>query len=87
MIKGKYLIVSHMWWCSPIVGEGTREAEVVGSSPSNAEKNRTRAYSLKKSHNLKIFFFIFIPAANIYFSTQKNDARHLCVDIGEGLRI
>jgi len=35
----------------------------------------------------KEFFFIFIYAANIYFSTQKDDVRHLCVDIGDGLRI
>ena len=56
MIKGKYLIVSHMWWCSPVVGEGTRETEVVGSSPSNAEKNRTRAYSRKKSRDLRLLF-------------------------------
>jgi len=32
-------------------------------------------------------FLIFIRAANIYFSAEKNDARHLCVDIGDGLRI
>ena len=32
-------------------------------------------------------FLIFIYAANIYFSTQKDDVRHLCVDIGDGLRI
>ena len=60
-----------------MVGEGTREAEVVGLNPSNVEKNRTRTYSC----------IFFIHAANIYFSTQKNDARHLCVDIGDGLRI
>jgi hypothetical protein len=74
MIKGKYLIVGHMWWCSPVVGEGTREAEVVGSNPSNAEKNRTCAYSRKKSRDLrgrweKNIFLTFIHAVNIYFST------------------
>ena len=58
-----------------MVGEGTREDEVVGSNPSNAEKNRTRAYSRKKSRDLrarweKEIFFIFIQAANIYFSMQ-----------------
>jgi hypothetical protein len=78
MIKEKYLIVGHMWWCSPVVSEGTREAEVVGSNPSNAEK----IVCAKKE-----FFFIFIHAVNIYFNMQKNDARHLCVDIGDGLRI
>ena len=36
MIKEKYLIVGHMWWCSPVVGKGTREAEVVGSNSGNA---------------------------------------------------
>ena len=80
-----------------MVGEGTRETEVVSSNPSNAEKNRTRAYSRKKSLDLRLatrarcekenIFLIFIPAANIYFSMLKNDARHLCVDIGDGLRI
>ena len=60
MIKEKYLIIGHMWWCSPVVGEGMRETEVVGSNPSNAGKNRTRAYSRKKSRERggkkKIFF-------------------------------
>jgi hypothetical protein len=32
-------------------------------------------------------FLIFIHAANIYFSTQKNNARYLCVDIDDGLKI
>ena len=88
MIKEKYLIVGHICWCSPVVGKGTREAEVVGSNPRNAGKNRTRAYSCKKLRDLqKNLFLIFIPTANIYFNMQKNDARHLCVDIGDGLRI
>jgi len=30
-----------------------REAEIVGSNPSNARKNRTRAYSRKKSRDLR----------------------------------
>ena len=68
-----------------------REAEIVGSNPSNARKNHTRAYSRKNSRDLwwekENSFLIFISAANIYFSTQKNDARHLCVDIGDRLRI
>ena len=38
MIKEKYLIVGHMWWCSPVVREGTREAKVVGSNPGNGGK-------------------------------------------------
>ena len=56
MIKGKHLIVAHMWWCSPVVGKGTREAEVVGLNPGNAGKNRTRAYSRKKSRDLRLLF-------------------------------
>ena len=64
MIKGKYLIVGHMWWCSSVVVEGTREAEAVGSNPGNAGKNRTRAYSCKKSRerggeNKITFWFLF----------------------------
>ena len=77
MLKGNYLIADHMWWCSLVVGKGTREAEVVGSNPDNAGKNHTRPYSLKKSRGLQLLFL----------STQKNDAHHLCVDIGDGLRI
>ena len=49
-----------------MVGNGTHEAKVVGSNPSNNEKN--------------------CVTENIYFNTQKNDAHHLCVDIGDGLR-
>jgi len=56
MVKEKYLIVGHMCWCSPVVGKGTREAEVVGLNPSNAGKNRTRAYSRKKSRDLRLLF-------------------------------
>ena len=75
MIKEKYLIVGHMWWCSPVVGEGTREAEVVGSNPSNAEKNRTRAYSRKKSRDLRLvsavgkrkYFFDFYSSCKYLF--------------------
>ena len=68
MVKGNYLIAHHMWWCNLVVGKGTRETEVVGSNPSNARKNRTRAYSRKKSHDLRhahirekenIFLFLF----------------------------
>ena len=72
-----------------MVWKGTREAELVDSNPSSARKNCTRAYSRKKNHawDKENIFLIFISAANIYFSTQKNDARHLCVDIGDGLRI
>ena len=73
MIKEKYLIVDHMWWCSPAVGEGTHEAEVVGSNPGNVEKYCTRAYSRKKIARLasvvgKNICLIFIHTANIYFS-------------------
>ena len=56
MVKEKYLIVGHMCWCSPVVGKSTREAEVVGLNPSNAGKNRTRAYSRKKSRDLRLLF-------------------------------
>jgi len=45
-----------MCWCSPVVGKGTREAEVVGLNPGNAGKNRTRAYSRKKSRDLRLLF-------------------------------
>ena len=58
MVKEKYLIVGHMCWCRPVVGKGTREAEVVGSNPDNAGKNRTRAYSRKKSHVGKRKYFL-----------------------------
>ena len=53
MIKEKYLIVGDMCWCSPVVGKGTHEAEVVGSNSGNTGKNRTRAYSRKKSRDLR----------------------------------
>ena len=43
MIKGKYLIVGHMWWCSLVVGNGTRKAKIVGLNPDNAGVNRTRS--------------------------------------------
>ena len=52
----------------------------MGSNSSNAGKNRTRAYSRKKSRVGKKKIFFFIQAA-------IDDARHLCVDIGDGLRI
>ena len=48
IIKEKYVIIGHMWWCSPVVGKDTRKAEVVSSNSSNGGKNRTRAYSRKK---------------------------------------
>ena len=81
-----------------MVGKGTREAKVVGSNPGNTGKNRTRTYLCKKLRDLRKknrnslgekenIFLIFIHTANIYSSTQKNDARHLCVDIGDRLRI
>ena len=72
-----------------MVGKRTREVEVVGSNLGNAGKNRTRAYSHKKQLMWEIenINLIFIHAANIYFSTQKNDACYLCVDIDDGLKI
>ena len=51
------------------------ETEVVGSNPGNVGKNRTCAYSRKKSRDLRgrwekeNNFLNFIHAANIYFST------------------
>ena len=64
------------------------EAEVVGLNPGNAGKNRaTCDLRRERGGKKKRFFLIFIHAANIYFSTQKNDARHLCVDISAGLRL
>ena len=76
MIKGKYLIVGHMWWCSLVVGKSMREAEVVGSNPSNAEKNRTRAYLRKKSRDLQIYirakyFFLFLFTLQIFILARK----------------
>ena len=69
MIKEKYLIVGHMWWCSPVVGKGTREAEVVNSSPGNIGKNRTRAYLRKKSRDLekeKYFFDFYLHCKYLF---------------------
>ena len=60
--------------------------EVVGSNPSNDGKIACAHIRAKKIPRL-IFILIFIHTANIYFSTQKNDARHLYVDIGDGLKI
>ena len=74
MIKWKYLIVGHMWWCSPVVGKGKREAEVVGSNPGNAGKNRTRVYSRKKSHKRggkKKIFFWFLFSLQIFILARK----------------
>ena len=95
MIKEKYLIVGHMWWCSLVVGKGTREAKVVGSNPGNGRKNRKHIRAKKRGTcdlrrergGKKKIFFIFIHTKNIYFNTQKNDTRQLFVDIGDGLRL
>ena len=75
MIKGKYLIVGHMWWCSLVVGKGTREVDVAGLNPSNGTKNRATwgASAVGKRKH----FLIFIHTENIYFTMQKN--------IGDGL--
>ena len=61
MTKEKYLIVGHMWWYGPVVGEGTRKAEVVGLNPSNGKKI--------------IRLATFIHTKNIYFNTQKSSSR------------
>ena len=85
MIKGKYLIVGHMWWRSPVVGKGTREAEVMGSNPANNRENRTRAYSrdLQLLFILNIFILtrkIIMPSPMCWYRWRANmDARHLCV--------
>jgi len=63
-----------------VVGEGTREAEVVGSNPSNVGKNHAACDAGAVG---KRKYLIFIQTANIYFSMQKYDTRHLCVDIGD----
>jgi len=102
MIKEKYFISGHMWWCSPVVENGTREAEVVGSNPGNARKNHTRAknhatcdffwffsrckYLFYSRWDKENNFLIFIHTVNIYFNPQKHDVHHLCVDIGDGLK-
>ena len=64
-----------------MVREGTREAKVVGSNPDNARKNRATCDASAVGN----FFFIY--SENTYFNMQKNDVRHLCVDIGDGLRL
>jgi len=74
MVKRNYLIDHHMWWCSLVVGKGTREAEVVSSNPSNVRKNRTRAYSRKKSHKRggkKKIFFWFLFSLQIFILARK----------------
>ena len=77
MTKEKYLIVGHMWWYGPVVGEGTRKAEVVGLNPSNAGKNRTRAYSRKKIDmrrqcgGKKKIFFWFLFMLQIFILARK----------------
>ena len=77
MIREKYLIVGHMWWCSLVVGEGMRGAEVVGSNPDNARKNHTRAYSRKKFDmrrqcgGKKKIFFWFLFMLQIFILARK----------------
>ena len=73
MIKGKYLIIGHMWLCSPMVGEGIREAEVVGSNPSNAGKNRTRAKNHETCERAgkKKIFFKFLFTLQIFILAHK----------------
>ena len=74
MVKGNYLIADHMWWCSLVVGKGMREAETVGSNPSNARKNRTRTYSRKKSRDLwweKENSFLFLFPLQIFILAHK----------------
>ena len=63
MIKGKYLIVGRMWWCSPVVEKDMREAEVVGSNPGTVKKYTMHIHAEKES-----IFFIFIHIGNIYFN-------------------
>ena len=56
MIQEKYLIIDHMWWCSPVVVKGTREAGVVGSNPSNArKKSHARIFAQKIVEKRKYF--------------------------------
>ena len=63
MVKGNYLIVDHMWWCRLVVGKGTREADVVGSNPSNIGKNRATC-------DLQIFFW-FLFTLQIFILAHK----------------
>ena len=67
MVKGNYLISHHMWWCSLVVGKDTREAEVVGSNPSNAKKYRACAYLRKK----RKYFFDFLFPLQIFILARK----------------
>ena len=77
MIKEKYIIVGHMWWCSLVVGNGMRKAKIVGSNPDNARKNHTRAYSRKKFDmrrqcgGKKKIFFWFLFMLQIFILARK----------------
>ena len=60
------------------------------SNLDDGRKNHTRAYSRDLRHERggkKKIFFIFIHTKNIHFNTQKNDTRHLCVEIDDGLKL
>ena len=73
-----------------MIRKRTCEAEIVGSNPGNGKKSHARIFAQKIAQarwEKENIFLIFIHAANIYFNTQKNGVRHLCVDIGDGLRI
>ena len=74
MVKENYLIAHHMWCCSPVVGKGTCEAEVLSSNPSKVRKNRTRTYSRKKSPKRggkKKIFFWFLFSLQIFILARK----------------
>ena len=68
MIK-KYLIIGHMWWCSLVVGKGTREAEIMGSNPGNARKN-VCIFAQKITRWEKIYFW-FLFTLQIFILARK----------------
>ena len=69
MIKEKYLIIGHMWWCSLVVGKGTRKAEIMGSNPSNARKNAC-IFAQKITRWEKIYFW-FLFTLQIFILARK----------------
>jgi len=60
-----------MWWCSPVVGEGTREAEIVGSNPNNAGKNRATC-DFRRERGGKNILFLFLFKLQIFILACKS---------------
>ena len=68
-----------------MVGKGTREAEVVGLNPGNGGKNRA---TCDASAVGKRKYFLFLFTLEIFILTRKRMIpHHLCVGIGDGLRL